>query len=189
MLSAPGNRDWAQLRAFDSDGNYLQTLMPFNPNLGKDKVKDLCRRIHREDGKDLVVPKVFEVFGEVSFSLYGEGWNTPNRIVVDENGDLIMSNTHRGSLMRIKPNGALAPRGWTSFYHSDRNEPFENTLDTSGNQGDSYVGYHSHQSIHWYLYALIVQRQQRGKPATRSKYPVYLCLHKKQAPHRSMGFQ
>ena len=87
--------------------------------------QDLCRTTAREMGTPLVVPKLFEPWGEPSF--YGDWWHHPQKMVLASNGDLIMANIYKGILWRIRPDGSLPPEGWTSAYHAGRNEPFEST--------------------------------------------------------------
>jgi hypothetical protein len=76
-------------------------------------------------GTPLVVPKLFEPWGEPSF--YGDWWHHPQKMVLASNGDLVMANIYKGILWRIRPDGSLPPDGWTSAYHAGRNEPFEST--------------------------------------------------------------
>jgi len=118
-------RGVAELRVFDRGGKYLRTIMPLNPSLPRSSVRDLCRKTAREGGTELILPKLFNPFGEVS--MYGDWWNHPQKIALAPNGDLIMSNIHRGTLWRMRPDGSLPPEGWTSAYHQGRNEPFEST--------------------------------------------------------------
>jgi hypothetical protein len=119
-------RGVAELRVFDRRGAYLRTIMPFNPNRSPSSVQDLCRQTARETGTQLVVPKLFAPWGEPS--LYGDWWHHPQKMLLAPNGDLIMSNIHRGTLWRLKPDGSLPAEGWTSVYHRERNEPFESTV-------------------------------------------------------------
>jgi len=112
------------VRVFDRQGNYLRTIMPFNANLPRASVQDLCRKTALEGGVGLVVPKLFEVSGG-ELTMYGAWWNLPQKIAVAPNGDLILSSMYKGTLMRIRPDGSLSPEGWTSIYHRGRNEPFE----------------------------------------------------------------
>ncbi|MFV2068340.1 MAG: hypothetical protein ACC645_15330, partial [Pirellulales bacterium] len=124
-------REAPELRVFDRQGNYLRTIMPLNPNLPRSSVHDLCRKMAREGGTELVIPKMFETLCG-SLSMYGAWWNLPQKIAVAPNGDLILSNIYRGVLWRMKPDGSLPPEGWTSIYHAGRNEPFESTDWTQG---------------------------------------------------------
>ena len=119
-------RGVAELRVFDRRGNYLRTLMPLNPNLPHAGVRDLCRKTARERGTELVIPKLFVPWGEPS--IYGDWWHHPQKMALAPNGDLIMSNIYRGTLWRLKPDGSLPARRWTSVYHRGRNEPFESTV-------------------------------------------------------------
>ncbi len=116
-------RGLAEVRVFDRQGNYLRTIMPLNPNLPRSSVRDVCRKTAREGGAELVIPKLFETWGE--FSMYGNWWNFPQKMTLAPNGDLIMANIFRGILLRMKPDGSLPLEGWTSAYHRGRNEPFE----------------------------------------------------------------
>jgi len=118
-------RGVAEVRVFDRQGGYLRTIMPFNPSLSRARVQDLCGPSAREMGTQLAVPKLFVPWGEPS--LYGDWWHHPQKMVLAANGDLIMSNIHRGTLWRIRPDGSLPVEGWTSIYHRGRNEPFEST--------------------------------------------------------------
>jgi len=119
-------RGVAEVRVFDRRGKYLRTVMPFNPNLPASRVRDLCRTTAHEMGTSLVVPKLFEPFGEPSF--YGDWWHHPQKMVLAPNGDLVMANIYKGVLWRLGPDGSLPVEGWTSAYHAGRNEPFESTV-------------------------------------------------------------
>ncbi len=119
-------RGVAEVRVFDRRGGYLRTIMPLNPNLSPSSVQDLCRQTAREMGTELAIPKLFAPWGEPS--MYGDWWHHPQKMVLAPNGDLIMSNIHRGILWRIRPDGSLPADGWTSVYHRERNEPFESTV-------------------------------------------------------------
>ncbi len=119
-------RGVAELRVFDRRGKYLRTIMPFNPTLPRSSVRDLCRKTAREGGTELVIPKLFQPWGELS--LYGDWWHHPQKIALAPGGDLIMSNIYRGILWRMRPDGSLPLEGWTSAYHRGRNEPFESTV-------------------------------------------------------------
>ncbi|NLF73655.1 MAG: hypothetical protein GX575_31840 [Candidatus Anammoximicrobium sp.] len=118
-------RGVAEVRVFDRRGEYLRTVMPLRPTLPASAVRDLCRTTAREMGTPLVVPKLFEPWGEPSF--YGDWWHHPQKMVLASDGDLVMANIYKGILWRIRPDGSLPPRGWTSAYHAGRNEPFEST--------------------------------------------------------------
>jgi hypothetical protein len=119
-------RGVAELRVFDRRGNYLRTIMPLNPTLPRSSARDLCRKAAREDGKELLIPKLFVPWGETS--MYGDWWHHPQKIALAPNGDLILSNIYRGTLWRLKPDGSLPAEGWTSIYHRERHEPFESTV-------------------------------------------------------------
>lgn len=129
VLSVPRVRACPEVQVFDRQGKYLRTVVPFNPTLPRDQVKDLARRTAVEGGVNLVMPKHYEIFGAVETSLYGEWWNFPQKIVVAPNGDLLLANLYRGTLWRLKADGSLPAAGWTSLYNPERNEPFETTLD------------------------------------------------------------
>ncbi|NQT35935.1 MAG: hypothetical protein HQ581_00510, partial [Planctomycetes bacterium] len=118
-------RGVAELRVFDRQGKYLRTIMPLNPTLPQSSVRDLVRKTAREGPAELIIPKVFHPWGELS--MYGDWWHHPQKMVLASNGDLIMSNIYRGILWRMKPDGSLPKEGWTSAYHPGRNEPFEST--------------------------------------------------------------
>ncbi|MCU0872637.1 MAG: hypothetical protein MUE50_09870, partial [Pirellulaceae bacterium] len=125
VLSDPRRvREAPELRVFDRQGRYLRTIMPFNPTLPRADVQDLCRRMAREGGTDLVVPKFFETLCG-SLSLYGAWWHLPQKMALAPNGDLILANVYRGTLWRMRPDGSLPLEGWTSVYQRGRNEPFE----------------------------------------------------------------
>jgi len=127
VLSDPRpSRAVPNVQVFDRRGKYLRTIMPLNPNLPRSSVQDLCRKMAREGEAELVIPKLFEDSTGV-LSMYGAYWNVPQKMAVAPNGDLIMSNIMRGTLMRMRPDGSLPPEGWTSVYHRGRNEPFEST--------------------------------------------------------------
>ncbi len=119
-------RGVAELRVFDRQGNYLRTIMPLNPTLPRSSVQDLCRKTAREGGTELVIPKLFQPWGERS--MYGDWWHHPQKMALAPGGDLIMSNIYRGTLWRMQPDGGLPPEGWTSVYHRGRNEPFESSV-------------------------------------------------------------
>jgi hypothetical protein len=119
-------RGVAELRVFDRRGNYLRTIMPLNPTLPCSSVRDICRKTAREGGTELVIPKLFEPWGELS--MYGDWHHQPQKIALAPNGDLIMSNICKGILWRMRPDGSLPPEGWTSVYDRERNEPFESTV-------------------------------------------------------------
>ena len=119
-------RGVAEVRIFDRQGRYLRTIMPLNPNLAPASVRDLCGQTAREMGTELVIPKLFMPWGEPS--PYGDWWHHPQKMVLASNGDLIMSNIHRGTIWRIRPDGSLPVEGWTTVYHRGRNEPFESTV-------------------------------------------------------------
>jgi len=118
-------RGLPEVRVFDRQGRYLRTIMPLNPNLPRSSVRDLCGKTAREGDAELVIPKLFETWGE--FSMYGNWWNLPQKMALAPDGDLIMSNIFRGTLWRMRPDGGLPQEGWTSAYHRGRNEPFEST--------------------------------------------------------------
>ena len=119
-------REAPELRVFDREGEYLRTIMPFDPTLPRSSVRDLCRKTAREGPTELVIPKLFETLCG-SLSMYGAWWNLPQKMGLAPDGDLIMSNIYRGVLWRMRPDGSLPPEGWTSAYDPGRNEPFEST--------------------------------------------------------------
>jgi len=141
VLSAARRKSAIELRVFDRQGKYLRTIMPFNPALSRDSVRDLCRKTVLETPRrtgletrptasslggslELIVPEVFETCGTEP-SLYGEYWHLPQTLAIAPNGDLIMSNIFKRTLWRMRPDGSLPPEGWTSIYNPRRNEPFE----------------------------------------------------------------
>lgn len=119
-------RGVAELRVFGRRGEYLRTVMPFPPTLPAANVRDLCRATAQEMDTPLVIPKLFEPWGEPSF--YGDWWHHPQKLVLAPGGDLILANIYKGILWRLRPDGSLPPDGWTSAYHASRNEPFESTV-------------------------------------------------------------
>ena len=129
VLSVPRVRACPEIQVFDRQGKYLRTVMPFSPALPRKNVNDLAASTVMEDGKTLVVPKHFEIFGAVETSMYGEWWHLPQKIIVAPNGDLILTNLYRGTLWRLHPDGSLPTEGWTSILNPKRNEPFETTFD------------------------------------------------------------
>jgi sugar lactone lactonase YvrE len=122
-------RNPPEVQVFDRQGKYLRTVLPYNPTLARDKVKDLAQGVAVEGGVNLIQPKRFEIFGAVETSLYGEWMHFPQKIVVAPNGDLLLSNLYRSTLWRLKPDGSLPAEGWTSLYNPQRNEPFESHVD------------------------------------------------------------
>ncbi len=124
VLSAARRKSAIELRVFDRGGKYLRTVMPFNPSLPRDGVKDLCRKRVLEGGVELAVPTLFETCATEP-SLYGEYWHLPQSLAIAPNGDLIMSNIFKRTLWRMRPDGSLPQEGWTSIYNPRRNEPFE----------------------------------------------------------------
>jgi hypothetical protein len=129
VLSVPRVRNPPEIQVFDRQMKYLRTVMPFNPTLPVEKVKDLAAGTVVEGGTPLVVPKRFEIFGAVETSLYGEWWHFPQKIVVAPDGDLILTNLYRGTVWRLRPDGSLPAEGWTSVYNPRRNDSFEHTVD------------------------------------------------------------
>ena len=119
-------RGVAELRVFDRRGEYLRTVMPLCPTLPAASIRDLCRTTAREMETPLVVPKLFEPWGEPSF--YGDWWHHPQKMVFAPDGDLVLANIYKGILWRLKPDGSLPPEGWTSAYDAGRNEPFESIV-------------------------------------------------------------
>ncbi len=129
VLAVPRVRSCPEIQVFDRQGRYLRTVMPFNPTLPREKVRDLASGTAVEGGSKLVLPKRFEIFGAVETSLYGEWWHFPQKIAVAPDGDLILTNLYRGTLWRLRPDGSLPAEGWTSVQSPERNEPFEATVD------------------------------------------------------------
>ena len=140
VLSVPRIKSYSELRVYDRQGRYLRTLMPFNPTLPSADVKDLCRNTAVEDGVELVMPKVFQIQCQCEFSLYGEWWNLPQKMLLAPNGDLIMSGIYLGTLWRMRPDGSLPREGWTSIYNPGRNEPFETACWISGGGYGAWMG-------------------------------------------------
>ena len=125
VLSAARRKSAIELRVFDRQGEYLRTVMPFDPTLAGDGVGDLCQKTVVEGAARLAVPTLFETCGTEP-SLYGEYWHLPQSLAIGPNGDLIMSNIFKRTLWRMRPDGSLPPEGWTSIHNPRRNEPFEN---------------------------------------------------------------
>lgn len=125
ILSEARRKSDIQLRVFNRHGEYLRTLMPLNPTLAAQSVRDLCQYRVREGSTELVVPKLFETCATEP-SLYGEYWHLPQSLAIAPCGDLIMSNLFKRTLWRMRPDGSLPPEGWTSIHNPLRNEPFEN---------------------------------------------------------------
>ncbi len=140
VLSVPRIKSYSELRVYDRQGRYLRTVMPFDPTLPSADVKDLCRNTAVEDGVELVMPKVFQIQCQCEFSLYGEWWNLPQKMLLAPNGDLIMSGIYLGTLWRMRPDGSLPREGWTSIYNSGRNEPFETACWISGGGYGAWMG-------------------------------------------------
>jgi hypothetical protein len=134
VLSVPRVRAVPELNVFDREGRHLRCILPFNPTLRKEQVKDLVLGTATEGGTALVFPKKFEIFGAVETSLYGEWWHLPQKIAVAPDGDLILTNLYRGTVWRLHPDGSLPAEGWTSVQHPERNDPFEMTVDIGRKQ-------------------------------------------------------
>src|SRR5262249_28301827 len=98
VLSVPRVRNPPEVQGVDRQGKYLRTVMPYNPTLPLEQVKDLARGTTSEGGTNLIMPKRFEIFGAVETSLYGEWMHFPQKIVVAPNGDLLLSNLYRSTL-------------------------------------------------------------------------------------------
>jgi hypothetical protein len=134
-------RGVAEVRVFDRRGRYVRTIMPLNPTLPHSSVQDLCRRAATEGGTELIIPKLFLPWGEIS--MYGQWWHHPQKMALAPDGDLVLSNIYRGTLWRMRPGGGLPEEGWTSLYHRGRNEPFDSTVWTQ-------EGWHCYD-VHNYL--------------------------------------
>jgi hypothetical protein len=94
VLSDPRRvRGVAEVHVFDRSGEYLRTIMPFNPTLPYSSVRDICRKIAREGGTELIVPKFNLSWGEVTF--YGPIWHFPQKIALAPDGDLLMANLYK----------------------------------------------------------------------------------------------
>ena len=177
VLSDPRRvREAPELRVFDRQGQYLRTIMPFNPTLPRASVQDLCAGTAREGGTELVVPKLFETLCG-SLSLYGAYWHLPQKMVLAPDGDLILSNIYRGTVWRMRPDGSLPLEGWTSVYHRGRNEPFEShdwTQDCLNVQDlKNYLSFHS---LHYPYFcfdpdgSLYVSAGQSSRPTRQYGY-------------------
>jgi len=105
-------RGVGEVRVFDRSGEYLRTIMPFNPTLPYSSVRDICDKVAREGGTELIVPKFDLSWGETSF--YGSFWDGQKKIALAPDGDLIISDIYRGKLMRIGADGSLPEEGWNS---------------------------------------------------------------------------
>jgi len=87
------------VRVFDRQGKYLRTIMPFNPNLPRSSVQDLCRMMAREGRRN---------WSSRSFSRRFAARSPCTALVASAakngggpNGDLILANIYRGTLWRI----------------------------------------------------------------------------------------
>ncbi len=68
MLCEPRRvRGVGEVRVFGRSGEYLRTIMPLNPTLPYSSVRDICHKIAREGGTELIVPKFDLSWGETSF--------------------------------------------------------------------------------------------------------------------------
>jgi len=47
-----------EVRVFDRSGAYLRTIMPLNPTLPYSSVRGITQEVVREDGTELIVPKL-----------------------------------------------------------------------------------------------------------------------------------
>ncbi len=119
MLCEPRRvRGVGEVRVFDRSGEYLRTIMPLNPTLPYSSVRDICRKIAREGGTELIVPKFNLTWGETSF--YGSFWDFQKKIALAPDGNLIMSDLYKGTILRMGPDGSLPEEGWNSGYASGR---------------------------------------------------------------------
>ncbi|MHC4406982.1 MAG: NHL repeat-containing protein [Planctomycetota bacterium] len=164
LFDARPARGSAELRVYDRRGEYLRTIVPLNPTLPRTSVRDLCRKMAREGGAELVIPILFPAYSE--FSMYGDWWHLPQKMALAPGGDLIMSNIYRGVLWRIRPDGSLPPEGWTSIYHRGRNEPFEGAI--------------------WSQELLMVQDLKNYMPFESLRYP-YFCFGRRGLLYVSAG--
>ena len=164
LFDARPIRGMAELRVYNRRGEYLRTIMPFNPTLPRESMRDLCRKMVREGGVELVVPILFPAYTE--FSTYGDWWHLPQKMALAPDGDLIMSNIYRGIVWRIRPDGSLPPEGWTSIYHRGRNEPFESAV--------------------WNQDLLMVRDLKNYMPFESLRYP-YFCFDRGGALYVSAG--
>ena len=177
VLSDPRRvREAPELRVFDRQGQYLRTIMPFNPTLPRASVQDLCGQTAREGETELVIPKLFETLCG-SLSLYGAYWHLPQKMTLAPDGDLILSNIYRGTVWRMRTDGSLPLEGWTSVYHRGRNEPFEShdwTQDVLNVQ--DLKNYLSFDSLHYPYFCfdqdgcLYVSAGQSSRPTRQYGY-------------------
>ena len=168
-------RGVAEVRVFDRRGQYLRTIMPFNPTLPRSRVWDLCEKMAREGQAELVIPKLFEPWGELS--PYGDWWHHPQKMALTPDGDLVLANIYKGILWRMKPDGSLPAEGWTSIYHRERNEPFESTVWTQESwhvpELKNYMPFHA---LHYPYFCfgpsglLYVSAGQSSRPTKRYAY-------------------
>jgi len=107
-----------EVRIFDRSGEYLRTIMPLNPTLPYSSARDICSKIAREGGTELIVPKFDLSWGETSF--YGSFWDCQKKIALAPDGDLIISDLYKGRLLRIGTDGSLPEEGWNSGNTSGR---------------------------------------------------------------------
>jgi len=130
-------RGVGEVRVFDRSGGYLRTIMPLNPTLPYSSVRDICDKVVREDGTELIVPKFNLSWGEPSF--YGSFWDSHKKIALAPDGDLIISDLYRGKLMRLKPDGSFPEEGWNSGY----------AIHVSGTRGSAIVNYLPFDSLRY----------------------------------------
>lgn len=186
-------RGVAEVRVFDRRGDYLRTVMPLRPTLPASAVRDLCRTTAQELGTPLVVPKLFEPWGEPSF--YGDWWHHPQKMARASNGDLILANLYKGILWRLRPDGSLPPDGWTSAYHAGRNEPFESTAWTQDlwmvPDLKNYLPFHA---LHYPYFcfdrdgALFIAAGQSCRPTRQYAYH-FEVSHREVSHHRPLAGQ
>ena len=179
-------RGMPELRVYDRQGKYLRTIMPLSPNLPPSSVHDICRKTAREGGTELVVPILFPAYSD--FSMYGDWWHLPQKMLLAPDGDLILSNIYRGVLWRMKPDGSLPPEGWTSIYDRGRNEPFESAIWTREllmvQDLKNYMPFHS---LHYPYFCfgpdglLYVSAGQSSRPTRR--YGYYFEVSEQQAAY------
>ena len=126
-----------EVRIFDRSGEYLRTIMPFNPTLPYSSVRDICDEVAREGGTELTVPKFDLSWGETSF--YGSFWDCQKKIALAPDGDLIISDLYKGRLLRMGTDGSLPEEGWNSGY----------AVHNSGGRGSAIVNYLPFDSLRY----------------------------------------
>ena len=116
VLSDPRRvRGVEELKIYNRDGEYLRTIMPYNPTLPRSSVQDISSRSAREGGTDLVIPEFSLAWGDPSF--YGSTWDFHKKLALAPDCDLIMADIYHGTLLRMGRDGSLPEEGWNTSYN------------------------------------------------------------------------